>query len=514
MTSEEVMRRAVAKYCPAIIFGLRYLGPDNSDRARPWFTLKPAAMHDMLARDITQSDKNLLGIGPRDYAKTRIGLTCELFDGVTLARDSFLNVGNSATLAEYQQSHIIDQIENNRILTDDFKITPGRKQSSDHYEIKVDGEKVVFFARGFDGTVRGFHVGRIRFDDIETTKDSAYTMEQNYAEIHGTFMGALSYVGEGRPPQMVYQCNLVGEWCTGKKLWDADTRQFPEYWARRMFHALSNHPTGETDDIEDGVSIWPEFRNRDQLLEIRAKMNAGEAFAFEREYQNRIVSMADMIWVRPMFAQTYEEIPDKKNSVYRVYIDSAQSMAETGDETAIGTWAKVLDGPRKNEYAFIDARVAHLPPDDIARETLRQYVGDGCAEMPRGDCVKLESKTKKGEDPLSALIRKYGRENNVNVNVQQLVPVQHGDKRTRSVKASQVGRAGGITLPRVMSPDMEKCVNQMCMFTGKAERNLHAVDDGHDMCVWALIDLQRVEAVSARARREPIRMRNRLRAVG
>jgi hypothetical protein len=494
---EEIMRRVNERYCPAIVFGLRFLGPDNSDRARPWFTLKPSPIHDILARDITQSGKNVLGIGPREFAKSRIGLTCDLHDGVTLVRDSFLVVGNSSTLAEYQNSHIIDQCENNRLLQDQFKIRPGRIQRADHYEIKVDGEKVTFFARGFDGTVRGFHVSRLRFDDIETTKDSAYTMAQNYEEIHGTFMGALSHVGDGAPAQLVYQCNWVGEWCTGKKLWDVDTVQHPEFWVRRMFCALSNGPTGETDDIESGESVWPEFRNREELLKIRNMMNAGEAFAFEREYQNRIVSMAHMIWSRDMFTGTYTDLPERRNSVYRVYIDSAQSIAETGDETAITTWGKATDGTRKGEYPFVDARVAHLPPDDIAREVLRQYIGNGTPEHPQCDAVKLESKTSRGEDPLAALIRRYGRENNVNVNISQLVPVQHGDKRTRSVKASQVGRSGAITLPVHPSADMNKCVNQMVMFNGKTERNMHAVDDGHDSCVWGLIDLMPVRAHDA-----------------
>jgi hypothetical protein len=47
----------------------------------------------------------------------------------------------------------------------------------------------------------------------------------------------------------------------------------------------------------------------------------------------------------------------------------------------------------------------------------------------------------------------------------------------------------------------------MLQFTGKAERNMHAVDDGHDACVWALIDL--MGQVSTEAQRAKPRFRRK-----
>jgi hypothetical protein len=56
----------------------------------------------------------------------------------------------------------------------------------------------------------------------------------------------------------------------------------------------------------------------------------------------------------------------------------------------------------------------------------------------------------------------------------------------------------------------------MCTFTGEEGKHLTAIDDGHDMVVHGINDLKnRVGRHKREARRsEPVKMRNRLRAVG
>lgn len=492
-------------YCPALAWCLKYL-PDL-------FTLKPALIHDPIMRDVTESGRNVVCAGPREFAKSVITLGAELYDGLNLYRPEQMHVCYDSTLAEHQLGKIIHQLEHNRVLIDAYEIRPGRIQRGDHFEVLVGPNRdlVTFKARGFGGSIRGLHPHRIVLDDIESSFDSPYVWNGNYEELHGTVMGALARTQDAFTGQLVIIGNFLGENCTIKRIMDHDAQLNPEAWVCRSFSALSKHPHGETADL-DGKSVWPEFRSTEQLHKIRATMNTENAWAFEREYQNEIVKGVDTIWTREMFKRTWSDLPAPHQMVRRVYIDSAQKIAEGGDRTAIVKLGKVLQGPRVGEYPWLDARLARLSPDEIAAEALRQYVGTGTRTAPECDCVCLESKTSKGEDPLGAYIRLKGRQENCNVNVRYLVPAEHGDKRQRSLKAVPVGQSLALTVPEALTQDMKNIIQEMLMFTGKRTTGVSAIDDGHDAMVWGLIDLKQVEQRPEFMAR-PVELKHRLRAV-
>ena len=364
-----------------------------------------------------------------------------------------------------------------------------------------------------DGSMRGLHPNVVIVDDIDDVNDSAYMMNKYYADLHTTVMGAVEPF-EGVPEQILVCGNYTGEYCAMIAFQKRDAVGAPDRWIVRAIPALEEGDTVQWTGVPPGTSTWPERRSTEWLLAKRREMNAGRPFAFEMEYQNKIVSISDRIWDEDMFRQRYDQLPPRHALVTRVYIDSAQKMTEAGDETAIVKYSKCVDGPDVGKYYRREARLGHLAPDEIAKEVLAMFVGNGTKQNPECDGVYLESKTKLGEDSLAAYIKMYARQNSVNMIVHQLVPAEHGDKRQRSVKAVSVGRAGAIWSPVNESPDQIRCRNQMVMFTGKKVQNMPAIDDGHDAEVWALIDLQTVTDKSSMAvSRKPVPVKGHVRAV-
>ena len=194
-----------------------------------------------------------------------------------------------------------------------------------------------------------------------------------------------------------------------------------------------------------------------------------------------------------------------------MYIDSSQKGTEAGDEWAIGTVGKVLSGPRKGEIMLICAHLSALQPDDAANIVIDQFIGNGTPEMPQCSVVKLESKTNKGIDPFLQLVRLKAQLRGVYVPTEELVP-GGVDKRTRSQAAAPVGRSGALTVPPVILPHMRRVIEQLCDFTGRSDPSMKAVDDGHDMVVWAIIDLKNVTEVGTNGC-APIKIKNRLQGV-
>lgn len=185
---------------------------------------------------------------------------------------------------------------------------------------------------------------------------------------------------------------------------------------------------------------------------------------------------------------------------YRVALDTAEKAKEGADETAIVTWGKCLEGEERNRYYFTDAKLGHLDSKAIAREAIRQYIGIGTPQHPQCELMTLESKTSDGYTALGEIIMDMARTENVQVTLRLMTPQTYGDKRQRAMMVSPLGKEGRFYVPANPNPDQKRVIDQMVMFTGENTRNLPAIDDGHDACVWDLIslkDVERHEAISA-----------------
>lgn len=477
------------------------------------YSLRPACWHQQTIADY-ETGKHCATAGWRGGAKSKLAQLYQLWKMLKLDWKISMHLCLSPDLVRQHSGDLRRELDTNKILQARFQIVPGKVQQEDYFQVKLGKShqtQITFVWQTRDGEPRGLHPNGVLIDDVDDINDTPYMMQKHYDKIHSTVMGGLEAYA-GVQPQIIVCGNYTGDYCSMVQFQKRDAVENPDSWIVRSYPALEDGRTIHLTGAALGTSTWPEKMSTEELLKRRAEMNVARAFWFEMEFQNLLVSVEQRIWSEEMFKNVWPALVPKAHAVYGVYIDSSQSVAETGDETAITTWGKVLSGPRLNEYMFVDARVAHLAPDTIASEVIRQYIGNGTPSNPQCDrvCLESKSKTKTGEDPLAALIRLKARQENVNLNVRQLVPSE--DKRTRSLRAVPVGRSGAITVPAVLSPDMRKCINQMVMFTGKADRGLPAVDDGHDSCVWALIDLQPIARRDESAGRA-IELKGRLRAV-
>jgi hypothetical protein len=462
-----------------------------------WCWAEPGGMHNQMHFDVVETGLNCAYAGPREMAKTATMQSIQIYNGVMLRRMTQMHISRDLeSLGEKFLADIIEQFETNRILTDDFQLRPGRKQRSNHFEMLVGKRhptKITFKARGFGGSVRGLHESLIILDDIESTKDSPTVMLENYVELHGTVFGATAHSNDDFSGQVVIVGNYLNEFCSLVKVMEIDVKQHPDVWIGRVFSALETGTTRDITGVEPGESTWPGFISTEDLLKKRAMMNAGGAYRFEIECMNMIVSIRDAVWTRQMFTNTFDQLPDPYNMTYRVAIDSAETLRETGDETAIVTWGKCLEGEAEGRYYFIDAHLRHMDQRSIAREAIRQYIGFGSSEIPQCDTMYLENRTVGTLNALGELILEEARTENVAINLQMVTPgTGYGDKRERSRRASPIGRDGRIFVPVNPKPDQQRCMDQMCMFSGDKTSHLSAVDDGHDACVWALNMLQPV----------------------
>jgi len=501
---ERRYRRLVELYPRPLVTCLWYM-PDL-------FPLKPAVWHKTTI-EAYMTGLNCAIAAWRGGAKSTIAQGYQLDKMLHYEWRASAHICRSPDLVKAHAANLIHQLETNVRLQRRFHITPGTRQEQDWFQIKIGTShksQITFVWMTRDGSSRGLRLNAALVDDIDDRNDSAYMREQYFQNVNTTVAGALEPF-EGIPEQIIAAGNLTGE-NSAMLQFKRVAEEAPERWIVRFIPAIEEGDTVQWTGTQPGQSTWPERRTTEWLLAKRAEMNAACAFAFEMEFQNRLVSMQDRIWSEEMFAPTYEILPARHQLVTRVYIDSAQKVTESGDETAIVTISKCVSGPEVGRYYLRDARIGRLAPDDIAGEAIRQYIGNGSRITPECDALGLETKTSKGEDPLAALIRLKGRQDNLNINVHALVPAEHGDKRQRSLKAVPIGRAGALYSPVNPTPDMKRCQNQMVMFSGKHDRNMPAVDDGHDAVVWGLIDLQPVERRPETEARQ-IELKGRLRAV-
>ena len=488
---ERELARLQKIYCPAMIFCGQFLSE--------WFFIPPSGMHDAMLRAITETDtqRHQLIIGPRELGKTPVALGGELYDGLMLRRLTTTHMSVTDRLAQKKLALLITQLEENKLLQNAFGIMPGKTTRQDEFQIKVGlrhPTTVTFQAIGFGGSVRGERESRIVGDDIDSKEDSPQTWEKNYLKIKGTVMGALRNTDDAFKGQVVMLGNYIGDGSTIDKLETIDAVELPEHWQVHKFSAIELGPTQHITKVPIGRSVWPQYLSTKELLEKRRVLNMGEAWSFEMEYMNQKVNPANRVWEREMFVERYDELPPRHRLAANVAIDGTDSQSTASDNVGIVSIAKCLEGEQDGFYYVLDCRIAKLTPNDTASEAMRQYIGRGTKSNTFCDSAYVEDKSDKGIGALQQVILTKTRTNNVNMNLQRVVPKTYGDKRRRALKVVDIGRTGRILFPKHLSPDLKKLIEQLVMFTGTTSQgNLPGIDDGHDAFVWCLLMLIDVE---------------------
>lgn len=477
------------------------------------FSQWPAGFHDNVVRQYL-TGKNCGIAGPRRRGKSKTAQVDEVYKLLTLECVSGLHACFDNDLILKHATPIIHEFETNRRLQEDFHITPGKIQQQDFFQIRVGtGHKttLTFEWCTRDKSPRGGGYGIVIVDDVDDPADSAYMMEKYGDQIMSSVLGTLEPF-EGVQPQIIVAGNLTGRHCFMLRAQDVIAKTEPDNWIVMVIPAIEEGNTQEITEVPVGESIWPEKFSTEETKNMIRQMNLTKARSGDMELMNTLVDVGDLMWSESMLSQFWNELPPRRHSVSRVYVDSSQKEREVGDEWAIGRITKVIDGPHVGGYYLEDGRLSQLNPKDAMQIALEQFVGDGDKTNPQCEIVCKESITNKGRDPWLGWLQDYGRERNINIPVQELIT--HGmDKRSRAQKAYPVFASNSFYFPAARSAEVERGRQQMLGFTGKSEANLKAVDDFVDMVTHGVIDLMPVEGQRLQQHR-PVKMRNRIPPVG
>lgn len=498
-------------FCPTLAACL-YLMPNV-------YSLWPGHWHDVAMRQLETGTDTLLR-GPRRYAKSAIVRGHYTIKMLRLHAAFMTHICLTPELELEHSSIVIGELENNKRLQEAFNIHPGTISRQDHFEIQVGKAhrttlKFEWMTR--DGDPRGTGRNLLIIDDPDTVDDSPFMCEKYYNKFHTSGIGALEPF-EGVRPQQVVACNITSPHCIGELYRKRDVTQDPDDWAIMTVPALELGQTYHITRTPKGESIWPQRHATDETKKKIRKMNLTKARSGDMELLNLVADTGKLIWNEKMFERRFDLAsvqPHQKES--RVFVDSAQAENEAGDDWAIGRISKVVDGPHRNEYWIEQVFGDSLHPDKAIDITIEMLIGNGTTRFPQCSVVGMESKTTKGKDPwLNDLQKTARRDFGINITTIQLVPTR--GKRGRATDVVGIGQAEALRTPPEWDEHLSRAVDQMCTFTGEEGKSLMAVDDLHDMIVWGLKNLQGVElkttAEELERRREPVKMKNRLAAVG
>ena len=494
-------------FCPALAMGLYYIPKI--------YSLWPAYWHDYVLREY-DTGKWCAIAGPRRRAKSAMFRLHQLYTMLTLRYTFSTHICLSPELVLEHSTAVIDQLENNRRLHEAFQIHPGSISRQEHFEIQVGNAhrttlKFEWMTR--DGKPRGTGRHLVGVDDIDDVDDSPYIMEKYYNKIHASIMGVLEAF-ETEPAQLIISGNLVGHHCNMMLFQKRDAKREPDKWSVFVIPALEKGDTQHITKTEVGESTWPDRFTTEQTRDQINKMNMGRLLSGDMELQNELADLGKMIWKEEMFELRFKpDTVQPHQCESRVYVDTSQKTAEAGDDWALGRITKVVEGPHKGEFWIEEVHLDPMDPDTAINIALDLCIGNGSRKLPQCKVIKAESKTDKGIDPwLNDLQKTARRERGMYVSVEMIVATK--DKRTRSVQAVPLGVSRSLRTPEVWDAHMERCIDQLCTFTGESGQHLKAIDDGHDMVVMGLNDLKDVESKSENNEDlEPLKMRGKLKGV-
>jgi hypothetical protein len=491
-------------FCEATAMGLVYFPSIFSQ----W----PAGFHDNVCRQYA-TGLNIDIAGPRRRGKSKTFQAHQLKKMLTVECVNTLHLCYDGDLVLKHAQPIINEFENNKLLQRDFNITPGPIQQQDFYQIHVGKAHKTLLTFEWctrDKSPRGGGYGLVGVDDIDDPNDSAYMMSRYGDMVMSSVYGTLEPFS-GVQPQFIVIGNLTGRHCFMMRAKTELAVKEPERWVVIFVPAIETGETQEITEVVVGESIWPEKFSTIETRDTIRQMNMTKARSGDMELMNVLVDASDILLGETMLQNVWHELPEFRHAVSRVYVDASQKEREVGDEWAIGTLTKAVDGQHKGGYFLERGRLSQLNPKDALQEAVEQFIGRGAKSNPQCEEVCKESITTKGRDPWLGWLQDYGRERNINIPVREITT--HGmDKRQRGQRAYPVFAANAFYVPANPSLDVARGLDQMRNFTGKDEQNMHAVDDFPDMVFHGVIDLQGVTAARRHQQAKPYTMRDAVRA--
>lgn len=287
--------------------------------------------------DRNQVNKRIVRAEPRKFGKTSvIALALVLHQFAFRLKQFVILIGESATTAESNLQSVIDEVENNETLLEDFPhLRPAIDQKgqlvkwTDRQLVFQSGATVV--AKGMGARLRGLKRRRFRpdlaiLDDPESpeTADTFMKRKRHKSWFGGTFMGL------GAADWDIYVIgNLIH-----KEALIADLLKDPE-WDGKVFRA-ENKPKPETypyqlgNTKEDGSALWPEGWPLDRLEAYKRQKTVG-TLIYAREMMNNPIDDADKKFDTGQFA----------------YFDFQPSMLT--DYEMIATFIDPAGGQKPNE---------------------------------------------------------------------------------------------------------------------------------------------------------------------
>lgn len=275
-----------------------------------------------------QQDRVVI-VAPREHAKSSwFSLIYPLYCILFKKKNFIVLISDTATQAQEQLGTIVEELETNELITEDFGHIAGytpqeaaQKQKWTASDIvTTTGVKVV--ARGWKSKLRGIKKGATRpdlivVDDIEN--DENVQSEEQRKKLQNVFYKSILNLGS-KDTQII----MVGTILHFDSLLNNLILTPPPHWKTRFYKA-----------IEDNEPIWPEWWTLQRLEEKKAEIGS---IPFEQEFMNNPLDPSVQI-IKP---QEYYEHYDPTMHTHYGFIDLAISEKETADYTAIVTIAKEI----------------------------------------------------------------------------------------------------------------------------------------------------------------------------
>lgn len=393
---------------------------------------------DMFASiDRKEARKRVARAEPRKFGKsTIISLALPLHVFAFMLKHFVILIGEAATTAESNLQSIIDEVENNELLLQDF---PHLRPAIDKKGqlVKWTDRQLVFHsgativAKGMGARLRGLKRKRFRpdlaiLDDPESpeTADTFTKRKRHKGWFGGTFMGL------GSTDWDIYVIgNLIHKECLIAELLKSDEWDGKVYRAEnRPVSAAYPYKLGNTKD--DGSALWPEEWPL-EALEVYKRQPTVGTLIYAREMMNNPIDDADKKFDTGQFA----------------YFDFNWAVM-LNDYDAIATFIDPAGGQKPNEVKAGKKDFAAIVTAGRRRDNKKIQIFDVVMnrELPDGQidaligAVKEFKPSKVGAEEnmfknlLSSNITQAGLRENVYVPVQAIHQTQNKITRILSIQ--------------------------------------------------------------------------------
>ena len=290
---------------------------------------------------------------------------------------------------------IKDELENNKLLIEDFGIEKGNRWNNNEIWIRGCGIDACIMIRGIDGSLRGIHFKQFRpqlvlLDDL--LKDDTAKSETKREQVKSTFTDVVIPIGTKETNILVvgtvlHEEDLMAELLKGKisgvrSIRKAAILSFSErddLWGEweRLYNNLKDFDRINTakayfeDNKEamlEGTEIlWHEYLDYYYLM--CKKQSMGDK-SFYKELQNDPRSTDDYIFQN---ISMWDSLPDYTDLEVVMYVDPAIKAGKRNDYSAI----TILGRHEKTGQMYVlDGSIYKLLPDDlfqVAIEKLQQF---------------------------------------------------------------------------------------------------------------------------------------------